>query len=806
MSLPKEIGGCRSLNVFCVRENRLTRIPSELSQATELHVFDVSGNRLIHLPMSLTTLRLKALWLSENQSQPLLTFQTDEDPDSGEKVLTCVLLPQQPSEPDNKGSDNLARFGALESLVNDMADDTWDNKAVNRISSIHFLDDEEEEDDDKGTLLRRATPHPGELKTMKKAAENLRNDLNAAKGLDSNKNEVNNAADRVTTSSVCLHCDFGVVKSSHFLGCITLKLNFQQQVVASDCPRECRNPQTNPPPRTGSQTWATPGFDWMANKESLRGGPQMFPASDRVCGRCSSAGKDTEEIEQPEELKIKVSGQRGSLGISIAGGKGSLPYREHDEGVFISRVTEGGPSEKAGIHVGDRLLEVDGINMQGATHHEAVSALRNVGSCMEMKVVRERLLLPREVRDLAGPQEPPDVTGRQPCSQDGRGRRSKPPKTERAHCLSEKIEAVVCNGKVSIGVPSIFTFVPVVQRLPFKSIVAEEKGSGALTGKPDESVAVSHEKTSRETMSEGEILNAEIVFIKDAVAGGAGSTIPAETELKSKPSLDHVRFPNTKASPSVSAQPENTPTHRAAGTASMETAVDKHRGLSQRQFHDTSGRAEINKIRLSYKSLAAIPTNTLLLDQQVIDEQVEREDSPFDSSDGCAADTHAEMCSPAQLRQQSEELYACIDEVLANSIPEFNYPLPPFHFQQNNSTLTKSLGRETKYASLSSLHQSAGVERKLMDPRKTKPGVIRPMTAIPRLTVEGEEEFHPNPFRPSVVRETISDNRKVENMSPFSVCDLQITEPVDQSRHPAKDASASSSPAKGRMKAFETHF
>lgn len=59
--------------------------------------------RLAHLPLSLTTLRLKALWLSENQSQPLLTFQTDEDPDSGEKVLTCVLLPQQPCESNNKG-------------------------------------------------------------------------------------------------------------------------------------------------------------------------------------------------------------------------------------------------------------------------------------------------------------------------------------------------------------------------------------------------------------------------------------------------------------------------------------------------------------------------------------------------------------------------------------------------------------------------------------------------------------------------------------------------------------------------------
>lgn len=140
--------------------------------------------------------------------------------------------------PTSTVSDNLARCGALESLVNDMANDPWDDKAVNRHSAIHFLDDDYDEDDEKvtwnfiklhveeieikflsavwsshgitmvaylfsltqGTLLRRATPHPGELKTMKKAAENLRNDLNAAKSLDSNKNEVNNTADRVTTS------------------------------------------------------------------------------------------------------------------------------------------------------------------------------------------------------------------------------------------------------------------------------------------------------------------------------------------------------------------------------------------------------------------------------------------------------------------------------------------------------------------------------------------------------------------------------------------------------------------------------
>ncbi|CAJ1067514.1 leucine-rich repeat-containing protein 1 isoform X1 [Xyrichtys novacula] len=417
--LPKEIGGCSGLNVFCVRENRLTRIPSELSQATELHVLDVSGNRLVHLPMSLTTLRLKALWLSENQSQPLLTFQTDEDPETGEKVLTCVLLPQQPYDSDNKGSDNLARCGALESLVNDMADDTWDNKAMNRISAIHFLDDDEEEDDDKGTLLRRATPHPGELKTMKKAAENLRNDLNAAKGLDSNKNE--------------------------------------QWVVSSDNPPECRNPQTNPSLKTSSQNWSVPVLSWGENKDSQQAGSRLPLVSDSVCGHVSNAKREAEEIEQPKELQIKVSGQRGSLGFSIAGGRGSLPYKDNDEGIFISRVIKGGASEKAGVHVGDRLTEVNGLDMQGATHHQAVGALRNAGSCIKMKVLRERLL-PRELYSPDQPPPPPpssssppldprDVTGRQLQGRAGGGGKSKQQREEsREDSLSRKMETVVCNG------------------------------------------------------------------------------------------------------------------------------------------------------------------------------------------------------------------------------------------------------------------------------------------------------------------------------------------------------------------------
>lgn len=54
-------------------------------------IFDLS---LQYLPFSLASLNLKAVWLSKNQAQPMLNFQTDEDEKTGEQVLTCFLLPQ----------------------------------------------------------------------------------------------------------------------------------------------------------------------------------------------------------------------------------------------------------------------------------------------------------------------------------------------------------------------------------------------------------------------------------------------------------------------------------------------------------------------------------------------------------------------------------------------------------------------------------------------------------------------------------------------------------------------------------------
>lgn len=57
-------------------------------------------------------------------------------------------------------------------------------------------------------------------------------------------------------------------------------------------------------------------------------------------------------VEVKEEpLTIRIERTNAGLGLSIAGGVGSTPFKGDDEGIFISRVTEGGPADLAGLRV-----------------------------------------------------------------------------------------------------------------------------------------------------------------------------------------------------------------------------------------------------------------------------------------------------------------------------------------------------------------------------------------------------------------------------------------------------------------------
>lgn len=53
----------------------------------------------------------------------------------------------------------------------------------------------------------------------------------------------------------------------------------------------------------------------------------------------------------------------------------------------VSAVLEGGAAEKAGIRKGDRILEVNGINVEGATHKQVVDLIKSGGDKLTLTVI-----------------------------------------------------------------------------------------------------------------------------------------------------------------------------------------------------------------------------------------------------------------------------------------------------------------------------------------------------------------------------------------------------------------------------------
>lgn len=157
------------MGVLSLRDNKLQYLPAEVGQCTALHVLDVSGNRLQYLPYSLINLNLKAVWLSENQAQPMLTFQTDIDEETEQEVLTCFLLPQLEFHPDDSGRlgmlvgiRNAVQGGEIRELASS-DDEGWQEREASRTHSVKFTD-EPPEVDKETPFVRQNTPHPKELK------------------------------------------------------------------------------------------------------------------------------------------------------------------------------------------------------------------------------------------------------------------------------------------------------------------------------------------------------------------------------------------------------------------------------------------------------------------------------------------------------------------------------------------------------------------------------------------------------------------------------------------------------------------
>ncbi|XP_069718044.1 inaD-like protein [Phaenicophaeus curvirostris] len=96
---------------------------------------------------------------------------------------------------------------------------------------------------------------------------------------------------------------------------------------------------------------------------------------------------NTNHFETYDVELIKKNGQ--SLGITIVGYAGTCDLEP--SGIFVKNIIPGSAADHNGqIHVHDKIVAVDGVNIQDYTNQEVVEALRNTGQSVRLTLLRRK--------------------------------------------------------------------------------------------------------------------------------------------------------------------------------------------------------------------------------------------------------------------------------------------------------------------------------------------------------------------------------------------------------------------------------
>ncbi|XP_069374467.1 multiple PDZ domain protein isoform X9 [Paralichthys olivaceus] len=106
------------------------------------------------------------------------------------------------------------------------------------------------------------------------------------------------------------------------------------------------------------------------------------------------------EEEEAEAFDVNLTKNTQGLGITIAGYVGDKNLEP--SGIFVKSITKDSAVDQDGrIHVGDQIIAVDRVNIQGYTNQQAVEVLKHTGQTVHLKLIR-RGFRPEEI--------PPAVT------------------------------------------------------------------------------------------------------------------------------------------------------------------------------------------------------------------------------------------------------------------------------------------------------------------------------------------------------------------------------------------------------------
>ncbi|XP_015379845.1 PREDICTED: protein scribble homolog isoform X4 [Diuraphis noxia] len=418
--LPTDIGNLCQLGILSLRDNKLQYLPNEVGNCVELHVLDVSGNNLQYLPFSLASLNLKAVWLSKNQAQPMLNFQTDEDEKTGEQVLTCFLLPQLEIRGEANGLitgdyDQTLCSPPDEEPTSEADENEWENKANSRTTSVQFTGDIKTEPNTNTSFVRHNTPHPRELKAKAtklfgKTRSNESSLTESQKGDDSteksNGNEVINEKHSeegesiVETNSILEEDTNYEEKSVVFHPSSNFDADIQNRPMKlhrRDTPHHLKNKRITIDANLIEQQEAqlvSLENENTSNSLSEDKSSVLFPTPPESL--VDQTALDGEMVGKEELLEVRIERTSAGLGLSIAGGRNSTPFKGNDEGIFVSRLTPDGPAELAGLKVGDKVLTANGQSLVDVDHYTSVEVLRSCGSVLVLQVLRETNPQPKD--------------------------------------------------------------------------------------------------------------------------------------------------------------------------------------------------------------------------------------------------------------------------------------------------------------------------------------------------------------------------------------------------------------------------
>ncbi|XP_050011669.1 tyrosine-protein phosphatase non-receptor type 13 isoform X5 [Alexandromys fortis] len=102
-----------------------------------------------------------------------------------------------------------------------------------------------------------------------------------------------------------------------------------------------------------------------------------------------------------EVFEVELAKNANSLGISVTGG---VNTSVRHGGIYVKAIIPKGAAESDGrIHKGDRVLAVNGVSLEGATHKQAVETLRNTGQVVHLLLEKGQTSTSKE-HDPTNPQ------------------------------------------------------------------------------------------------------------------------------------------------------------------------------------------------------------------------------------------------------------------------------------------------------------------------------------------------------------------------------------------------------------------